>query len=261
MHAEDVRGLLRLMRETSALGGAREATSLHILRGLADIIGARFGLDFSGALGHGASIEIDSALDLGWSSDGDRACVYDHIGRLKGRAPELARLHGGERVVTLALVDPKAHGAAGTTDEVPSPRVDCIASILRWDGETARSERSKGLAIRGLVFKRAHGDPDFGPRERDLLYLFTSECPLLRRRGPSVTEGVASMSRRERETLRLLLTGAPEKQLAATLGVSGHTAHDYVKAVYRKMRVSGRLELMASTVRRALPVDPEHDAY
>ncbi len=57
------------------------------------------------------------------------------------------------------------------------------------------------------------------------------------------------LSPRERETLALLMTGAPEKQIAARLGISPHTAHDYVKALYKKLGVTSRAELMARALR------------
>jgi DNA-binding CsgD family transcriptional regulator len=58
------------------------------------------------------------------------------------------------------------------------------------------------------------------------------------------------LSPRERETLELLLTGAPQKQIAARMGVSLHTAHDYVKTLYKKLGVNSRLELMAMAIGR-----------
>lgn len=50
---------------------------------------------------------------------------------------------------------------------------------------------------------------------------------------------------RQQDTLRLLLTGLSEKQVADALHLSQHTVHDYVKALYRRMRVSSRAELLA----------------
>ena len=46
------------------------------------------------------------------------------------------------------------------------------------------------------------------------------------------------------QTLRALLAGDAEKQVAARLGVSIHTAHDHIKDVYRKLGVTSRGELM-----------------
>jgi DNA-binding CsgD family transcriptional regulator len=54
---------------------------------------------------------------------------------------------------------------------------------------------------------------------------------------------------RHRETLEWLLTGATEKEIAAGLGLSVHTVHQYVKAIYRRFGVTSRAQLMASRLR------------
>jgi DNA-binding CsgD family transcriptional regulator len=56
-----------------------------------------------------------------------------------------------------------------------------------------------------------------------------------------------ALTRREHETLQLLMTDASEKAIAARLGISAHTVHDHVKRVYRKLGVSSRPALMALT--------------
>jgi DNA-binding CsgD family transcriptional regulator len=57
-------------------------------------------------------------------------------------------------------------------------------------------------------------------------------------------------SPRERATLSVLLTGASEQQIAARLGISRHTVHDYIKAIHRKLGVTSRAELMARALAR-----------
>jgi len=52
------------------------------------------------------------------------------------------------------------------------------------------------------------------------------------------------LSPRLRQTLVELLTGAREKEIADRLGVSPHTAHQYVKALYRRFDVASRVELI-----------------
>jgi DNA-binding NarL/FixJ family response regulator len=65
--------------------------------------------------------------------------------------------------------------------------------------------------------------------------------------------GVEPLSPRMRDTLDALMTGASEKEIAARLGVSPHTVHQYVKALYRRFEVTSRPELMATIHgRRAL---------
>ncbi len=54
---------------------------------------------------------------------------------------------------------------------------------------------------------------------------------------------------RQAETLERLLAGDGEKQIAAKLGLSRHTVHEYVKSLYRRFGVSSRGELLARWVR------------
>src|SRR5882724_4887295 len=59
------------------------------------------------------------------------------------------------------------------------------------------------------------------------------------------SSGLGPLTPRQTETLRLFLLGASEKQAALQLGVSRHTVHEHVKAIYRTLDVSSRSELMA----------------
>ena len=56
---------------------------------------------------------------------------------------------------------------------------------------------------------------------------------------------VSGLTPRQRDALVRLLTGESEKEAAARMGVTGHTFHQYAKAVYRHYRVRSRPELMA----------------
>jgi DNA-binding CsgD family transcriptional regulator len=58
------------------------------------------------------------------------------------------------------------------------------------------------------------------------------------------------LSPRQRQTLRHLLEGDLEKQVAAKLGLSRHTVHVYVKALYKHFGVSSRGELLAKCLSR-----------
>jgi DNA-binding CsgD family transcriptional regulator len=57
------------------------------------------------------------------------------------------------------------------------------------------------------------------------------------------------LSPRLRETLRLLLNGDSEKEIAAKLELSRHTVHVYVKGLYRHFGTSSRAELLARWVK------------
>ena len=52
------------------------------------------------------------------------------------------------------------------------------------------------------------------------------------------------------QTLDAMLEGLSEKETAARLDLSGHTVHQYVKALYRRYRVRSRSELLALWIRR-----------
>jgi len=66
---------------------------------------------------------------------------------------------------------------------------------------------------------------------------------------PQLHFDARGLSRRMEQTLRSLLGGDSEKQVAAKLGLSQHTVHVYVKALYKKYGVSSRGELLAMWVK------------
>lgn len=106
---------------------------------------------------------------------------------------------------------------------------------------------------------KVNGRTDATPQQRAILAEF---CRTLRQPSaraapaaapshPSPVQGISqSMSPRTRQTLELLLAGDSEKQIAGKLGLSPHTVHDYVKAVYRRFDVCSRPELLALWIRR-----------
>ena len=58
------------------------------------------------------------------------------------------------------------------------------------------------------------------------------------------------LSPRQEQTLKHLLDGDSEKQVARKLGLSQHTVHGYVKALYRRYGVSSRAELLAKHLKK-----------
>jgi len=66
---------------------------------------------------------------------------------------------------------------------------------------------------------------------------------------PRKTHVDVMLSRRREDTLQQLLLGRSEKEAANTLGISKHTVHVHVKAIYRAYGVSSRAELMALLLR------------
>jgi DNA-binding NarL/FixJ family response regulator len=62
---------------------------------------------------------------------------------------------------------------------------------------------------------------------------------------------IAALTPRVRQTLQRMLAGDSEKEIGVHLGVSKHTVHVYVKALYRHFEVSSRGELLARFVENA----------
>jgi DNA-binding NarL/FixJ family response regulator len=58
------------------------------------------------------------------------------------------------------------------------------------------------------------------------------------------------LSRRQRQTLELLLSGNAEKQIATHLSISKNTVHVYVKSLYKRFGVCSRGELLARWVQK-----------
>jgi DNA-binding NarL/FixJ family response regulator len=69
------------------------------------------------------------------------------------------------------------------------------------------------------------------------------------RSAPAPVE-VGELTPRLRETLEVVITGASEKQIADQLGISHHTAHQYIQALFRAFGVTSRAQLMAHVLRR-----------
>jgi DNA-binding NarL/FixJ family response regulator len=65
-------------------------------------------------------------------------------------------------------------------------------------------------------------------------------------------QGLEQLRPRLRQVMDELLLGASEKQVAQRLQISPHTAHGYVKELYRRFGVCSRAELMARFVDRAV---------
>jgi DNA-binding CsgD family transcriptional regulator len=196
----------------------------------------------------GRTPRLKRGSDHGWATDSDRTRVHQLFMENPVDADPLMRLFLRSKSPHETLI--RTELTAGERERGDVEDTHRRASIgdsllsIRW------GERPGEAFV--VFLKRALHEPPFSARERELVHLLTSDClwmfaPQLFR---SQLDG--DLSRRERETLSLLLTGVPEKQIAHMLGLSQHTAHAYVKAVYRKLAVTSRGELMA----RALERDP-----
>jgi DNA-binding CsgD family transcriptional regulator len=117
---------------------------------------------------------------------------------------------------------------------------------------TSVCQISDAESISGITLRRFLGERDFSPREQRLLNFFHGELGrLIGRALVSATEpGPDKLSPRLRQTLACLLEGDSEKQVAARLGLSYDTTHQYVTALYRRFGVRSRAQLLAHVMKR-----------
>jgi DNA-binding NarL/FixJ family response regulator len=111
----------------------------------------------------------------------------------------------------------------------------------------------RGTAVNVVHLTRPRGDPDFSTREQRFLDFFHRELgPLVGRQLVSAAEPTPeALSPRLRQTLACLAEGDSEKQVAARLGLSPTTVHQYVTTLYRRFGVRSRGQLLAHVLKRS----------
>lgn len=136
----------------------------------------------------------------------------------------------------------------------------CVASIL---------EPSGNRSFRLLAAFRDASTPPFDRRDERIVHLL--QDPLARLRSaetsrPATTVEASTASTDDRlidhtfsdlppylqRISSALLTGAGEKQIAARLGFTYNTVHQYIKVIYRRLGVNSRAEFMARAQADAL---------
>jgi DNA-binding CsgD family transcriptional regulator len=248
----DVRQVYRLTHECRDLGRDPAAWTRHAVEQLTHLTGSQVGAAAELRPAEADGLPCATVLyDHGWSTPRHRAFWYRHYfgDRQYVRMPTFQRfaalpgpLHTRTRE---QLVDDAAwyrssefqdmHRAMGLDDIMPSCRL------------TREPLRLFAFVLFRPLRERRHRE-----RERQLVHLFHHE--LQRYVGTALAlerGGVdAGLPPRLRETLECLLEGDGEKQAAARLGLSRHTVHEYVTALYRRLGVSSRAELMALCLKR-----------
>jgi DNA-binding CsgD family transcriptional regulator len=110
-----------------------------------------------------------------------------------------------------------------------------------------------GILVAGLLLRR---DIDqkrpFSSRDRLLFEMVHSEAGRINSSDPSFGgSDVLHLTPRQYQTLKGLLDGHGEKQIATRMRLSSNTIHSHIKALHRYYRVSSRSELLAHFVQRA----------
>jgi DNA-binding CsgD family transcriptional regulator len=237
---DELQKALRLALELRELPRGSDAQKLHALEGLIALVGAQVGvwLEFDGAA------TVRRTIDFGWSSDAERAAFvqyFDHDQRVMDPSiPRLARSITGP-ICTFTRDQLVDHGSWYGSEHVQRFRRGAGVDNYIYTMYVASPD-----SIMSLALHRPWGDRPFTERERRLVDVFHRECTFLHASpaelAPEILRGLAP---RLRDTLRGLARGCSEKQVAAGLGLSPHTVHEYVKALHRHFGVQSRSELLA----------------
>lgn len=232
--------------------GTSEAWRRHLLEVLCRLLGAKVGCGGEGRwIGPERAFVpvLSSAVDLGWAGAREREVWLDYMrGTLPAADPvfqHFARLHGRliTRVREQLIQDRDWYRSSQFNEQRQRSRVDHFVNSLHTLG------RPDHVNVIGLF--RELGDPPFSLRERQIAHLFHHEL------GPLVGKQLATpginpldgLSPRLRQTLACLLEGDGEKQVAARLGLSRPTVHQYVSALYSRFGVHTRSELLSLWIR------------
>jgi DNA-binding CsgD family transcriptional regulator len=246
-----VQSLLRLVGEVSETADD-QARRRQLGDGLCRLVNAQVIVHAEvGEFWRGGRVSVRSIDDGGWATESDRrglvaafvaggGAVDPAISAFAVSCPRLTT--GDVRTVRRSEVvdDASWYGSGYVNDCLRPARID--------DGVYSAQQRPERGAVHGLALWRPANDRPFSTEDRDLVQLVHEQWDRLwrERSGPTPSRPLRP---RERETLDVLLGGATEKDAAAELGVSRHTVHQYVKAIYEAYGVTSRAELLALFVR------------
>lgn len=137
-----------------------------------------------------------------------------------------AKLRPGDRVVPVTPAVPLRGGKGFILSQYPLAHLGAVDQLGLHRFGTARP---------------------FTPADHKLVRLFHVELGRLWR-GDALrraADPAHTLPPRLSETLRGILAGDSEKQIAFALGLSQHTVHNYIRALHRRYDVSSRAELIA----------------
>jgi DNA-binding CsgD family transcriptional regulator len=252
----DVKVLLRIVGEVGELADDSHAWRTHMLERLARHLGGRIGMSITGPLPHldffnglharTNAVRGDPVVGFGWSAT-ERESV---LGALRD-----FETSGDPTLPFVSKVRNRSYTATrqqmvSNRDWYTSDHVEEKRHANGIDSFIISQVQVPGCGWHVFGIHRAWGDKPVGERERVLLELLHAELAELWRRN-GVTGGPPArnkLSPRLRTVFDLLCQGHVEKEIAATMNLSQHTVHDYVKELHRRLRVRGRGELLALAI-------------
>jgi regulatory LuxR family protein len=241
----ELQGALRLALDLRELPRGSELQKRHALEGLLALVDAQVGVWVNIDSSSAGRVILRKDIDVGWSGDAERRAFLAYTAdeqwiSVDPSMPALARAFTaplGTFTRDQLVTDHAWYSSQHVQQFRRAARVDSFIYTVYAPGEDE---------MVAFSLHRPWGARPFSERERRLVDLFHRECRFLHEPAsdlpPAILRGLPP---RLCETLRGLVRGRSEKQLAADAGLSPHTVHDYVKALYRHFGVQSRSELLA----------------
>ena len=149
----------------------------------------------------------------------------------------------------LLLIDYRLPDMIGTelVRDLRRKGVDSPAVLMTANRERGFNEAAREAGAQGTFLKTGHGDEVLVA----LRAAYRGE-PAFDPRHPKRAPGDAALSPREREVLRLVASGATNKDIAAALGIGGETVKTLLARTFAKLGAQRRAEAVSEAIHRGL---------
>ena len=249
LRRQDLHAVDRLIGECCELGDDPYSWHTHMIEGLkplTGLVGVTLGMD-AGRMGTRPILPHTLAgyLDCGWPDARTRAQVLDYW--------RTGAVYTDPRFVPfLTMRDPViVRRQFDLISERDWHRTMHFNEYYRPGGLdhqmiTVMSPRPEtGIGFYFVNFLRPLKGRPFSERGRQIVELFMGRVYELlgTELMPFGDSHPPGLSWRQRQVLALLLRGETQKEIAARLGLSPHTVHDYVRDLYTSLGVTNRAEL------------------
>jgi DNA-binding CsgD family transcriptional regulator len=253
LRLSEVRQAYRLIHECRDLGHESAAWLRHAVEQLLRLVRGQVGVAAQFQFNAGEAPKYTLLADSGWYTPRHRADWYHRYVIERGHLR--ATTYRNFALLPASLKTRTREQLVSDREWYRCPEFHEAHRLWGLDDLLASCQRTYDPPrLFGFVLLRPLDARRYGKRERRLVHLFHGELSRYVGTALELEQGgaIACLPPRLRETLECLLEGDSEKQVAARLGLSRHTVHEYVTALYRRLDVSSRAELMAFCAKRRL---------
>ena len=196
----------------------------------------------------------------------DHPAIIDAVSRYLADVDDVeivARAHDGDQALQLieehspdvAIVDIRMPGMGGIDIARKLSSDESKTAVILYTGHSDRSLLLEALdaGARGFLVKEAPLD-DLARAIRTICGGGTYVDPALAGvlAGPQAAERLPTVTKREREILRILADGMRNEQVARQLSISPLTVRTHVKNAMQKLEADTRTEAVAKAIRESL---------